>query len=41
MLEKILFENRTDEPFRLFKDEVCGTIRTIESGGGQIRYGAE
>lgn len=32
-MEKIIFESRTDEPFRLFKDGCCGTIRTINSGG--------
>lgn len=32
-MEKILFEWRTDEPFRTFKDNCCGTIRTINAGG--------
>lgn len=31
---KIVFEERTDEGVRLFKDNCIGTIRTIDSGGG-------
>lgn len=30
---KIVCEERTDEGLRTFKNDVCGTIRTIESGG--------
>lgn len=33
VLEKVVCEQRTDEGLRFFKDEVCGTIRTIDSGG--------
>lgn len=32
-MKKIPCEYRTDEGYRLFKDNVCGTIRTIERGG--------
>lgn len=32
-MKKIPCEYRTDEGYRLFKDDVCGTIRTIECGG--------
>ena len=32
-MDQILFEWRTDEPFRTFKDGCCGTIRTINAGG--------
>ena len=30
---KIVCERRTDEGLRTFKDNVVGTIRTIDSGG--------
>lgn len=30
---KVICEQRTDEGLRFFKDDVCGTIRTIDSGG--------
>lgn len=30
---KIVCEQRCDEGIRTFKDEVVGTIRTIDSGG--------
>lgn len=30
---KIVFEERADEGARTFKDNICGTIRTIDSGG--------
>ena len=33
VVEKIIFEERTDEGVRTFKDNICGTIRTIDSGG--------
>lgn len=33
VLEKVVCEQRTDEGLRFFKDNVCGTIRTIDSGG--------
>lgn len=29
---KVVCENRMDEGLRTFKDGVCGTIRTIDSG---------
>lgn len=32
---KIVCEERTDEGLRTFKNDVCGTIRTIESGGAR------
>lgn len=32
---KIIAEKRTDEGLRTFKNNVVGTIRTIDSGGGQ------
>ena len=32
---KIVCERRCDEGVRFFKDNVCGTIRTIDGGGGQ------
>lgn len=32
-MKKIPCEYRTDEGYRLFKGNVCGTIRTIECGG--------
>lgn len=32
VVEKIVFEERTDEGVRTFKDNICGTIRTIDSG---------
>ena len=31
--KKIICEQRSDEGLRFFKDNVCGTIRTINSGG--------
>lgn len=31
--EKIVCEQRTDEGLRTFKENVIGTIRTIDSGG--------
>ncbi len=33
VLEQIVCEQRTDEGLRFFKDDVVGTIRTIDSGG--------
>lgn len=30
---KIIYEQRSDEGLRFFKDNICGTIRTINSGG--------
>ena len=30
---KIVCERRCDEVVRFFKDNVCGTIRTIDGGG--------
>lgn len=30
---KIVCEQRCDEGIRYFKDNVCGTIRTIDGGG--------
>lgn len=33
LLEQVICEQRTDEGLRFFKDNVCGTIRTIDSGG--------
>ena len=30
---KIVCERRYDEDVRFFKDNVCGTIRTIDGGG--------
>ena len=32
-MQRIVFESRTDEPFRTFGDGCCGTIRTINAGG--------
>ncbi len=32
-IEKIICEERCDEGLRFFKDNVCGTIRTINAGG--------
>lgn len=32
-MQRIVFENRSDEPFRTFGDGCVGTIRTIDSGG--------
>lgn len=32
-MDKIVCERRTDEGLRTFKDDVCGTIRTISAGG--------
>lgn len=29
----LVFEERTDEGVRTFKNGICGTIRTIEAGG--------
>lgn len=37
MLDKIAFEYRKDEPFRVVKDDCIGTIRTME-GGGVSKY---
>ena len=31
--QKIICEQRSDEGLRFFKDNICGTIRTINSGG--------
>ena len=31
--DKIICEQRSDEGLRFFKDNICGTIRTINSGG--------
>lgn len=31
-----VFENRSDEPFRIFKDGCCGTVRTNEAGGDKF-----
>lgn len=33
LLEQVICEQRTDEGLRFFKDNICGTIRTIDSGG--------
>lgn len=33
VLEQIVCEQRTDEGLRLFKNNVCGTIKTIDAGG--------
>ena len=33
-MDKIVCERRMDEGLRTFKDNVCGTIRTIDAGGG-------
>jgi hypothetical protein len=35
-MEKIICEKRMDEGLRTFKDNVCGTIRTIDSGGKRV-----
>lgn len=32
---KIVCEQRCDEGVRFFKDDVCGTIRTIDGGGAK------
>ena len=32
---KIVCERRCDEGVRFFKDNVCGTIRTIDGGGAR------
>lgn len=32
-VDKIVCERRMDEGLRTFKDNVCGTIRTIDAGG--------
>lgn len=32
-MDKIICERRMDEGLRMFKDDVCGTIRTIDAGG--------
>lgn len=32
-MQRIVFENRSDEPFRRFCDGCIGTIRTINAGG--------
>ena len=34
---KIVCEQRCDEGIRFFRDDVCGTIRTIDGGGGPDR----
>ena len=36
-MERIAFEYRNDEPFRVIKDDCIGTIRTME-GGGVSKY---
>lgn len=36
VVEPIVAETRCDEGVRLFKDNVCGTIRTVQSGGDKI-----
>lgn len=36
-MERIAFEYRNDEPFRIIKDDCIGTIRTME-GGGVSKY---
>ena len=33
LLENIVCEQRCDEGLRFFKDNICGTLRTIDSGG--------
>ena len=33
-MERIAFEYRKDEPFRVVKDGCVGTIRWMEGGGG-------
>lgn len=33
-MERIAFEYRKDEPFRVVKDGCVGTIRCMEGGGG-------
>ena len=33
IIEPIVCEQRCDEGLRLFKDDVCGTLRTIDAGG--------
>ena len=39
-MERIAFEYRKDEPFRVVKDGCIGTIRTMEGGGGvKVHYG--
>lgn len=32
-MNKLVCERRMDEGLRTFKDNVCGTIRTIDAGG--------
>ena len=32
-MKQIICEQRSDEGLRFFKDNICGTIRTIDSGG--------
>ena len=32
-VDKIICEQRSDEGLRFFKNDICGTIRTIDSGG--------
>ena len=41
--KKIICEQRSDEGLRFFKDNICGTIRTINSGGDKrvIEYKGE
>lgn len=36
-MDKIVCERRMDEGLRTFKDNVCGTIRTIDAGGGGVK----
>ena len=36
VVEPIIAEARCDEGVRFFKDNVCGTIRTIQSGGDKV-----
>ena len=40
-MERIAFEYRKDEPFRVVKDGCIGTIRCMEGGGGvKVHYGS-
>ena len=36
-MEQLVCERRIDEGLRTFKDDVVGTIRTIDAGGGVTR----
>lgn len=36
IVEPVIAETRSDEGVRFFKDNVCGTIRTVQSGGDKI-----